>query len=51
MPEVTLSSKQRREVLVLMCTALAVVVAATISLNIALPSFASDTGATQTQLT
>lgn len=51
MPEVTLSSRQRREVLVLMCTALAVVVAATISLNIALPSFASDTGATQTQLT
>lgn len=34
-----------------MCTALAVVVAATISLNIALPSFARDTGASQTQLT
>lgn len=40
----TLSSRQRREVLVLMCLALAVVIAATIYLNIAQPSFASDAG-------
>src|SRR3712207_5514001 len=34
-----------------MCLALGVVTAAFISLNVALPSFAQDTGATQTQLT
>src|SRR3712207_9519654 len=46
-----LSSRRRTEVLALMCAALAVVIAAFISLNVALPSFARDTGATQTQLT
>ncbi|HEX8102630.1 MAG TPA: DHA2 family efflux MFS transporter permease subunit [Solirubrobacteraceae bacterium] len=46
-----LSSRRRTEVLALMCAALAVVTAAFISLNVALPSFARDTGATQTQLT
>lgn len=46
-----LSSRRRTEVLALMCAALAVVTAAFISLNVALPSFAQDTGATQTQLT
>src|SRR3712207_8335836 len=46
-----LSSRRRTEVLALMCAALAVVTAAFLSLNVALPSFAQDTGATQTQLT
>src|SRR3712207_7485051 len=46
-----LSSRRQTEVLALMCAALAVVTAAFISLNVALPSFARDTGATQTQLT
>src|SRR3712207_9530171 len=46
-----LSSRRQTEVLALMCAALAVVTAAFISLNVALPSFAQDTGATQTQLT
>lgn len=46
-----LTSARRTEILWLMCTALAVVIAATISLNVALPSFARDTGATQTELT
>lgn len=47
----SLSSARQTEVLWLMCAALAVVIAATISLNVALPSLARDIGATQTQLT
>lgn len=46
-----LSSSGRTEILVWMCAAVGVVVSATISLNVALPSFARDTNATQTQLT
>lgn len=46
-----LSSRRRNEVLIWMCAAVGVVVSATISLNVALPSFARDTHATQTQLT
>src|SRR3954468_9112178 len=40
----------RRRVLVMMCFALATVVSAVSSLNVALPDLARDTGATPTQL-
>jgi EmrB/QacA subfamily drug resistance transporter len=43
--------KRRGAVLRVMCLALMMVVAAVASLNMALPGIASDTGATQTQLT
>src|SRR3712207_7733903 len=46
-----LSSRRQTELLARMYAALAVVTAAFISLNVALPSLARDTGATQTQLT
>jgi len=41
---------QRRRILVMMCFALATVVSAVSSLNVALPDLARDTGATPTQL-
>ncbi|MBB4664219.1 MFS transporter [Conexibacter arvalis] len=41
---------QRRSILVMMCFALATVVSAVSSLNVALPDMARDTGATPTQL-
>ena len=41
---------QRRQILVVMCVALATVVSAVSSLNVALPDLARDTGATPTQL-
>jgi EmrB/QacA subfamily drug resistance transporter len=44
------SSKQRTLVLAAMCVALATVVSAVTSLNVALPDIARDLGATQTQL-
>jgi EmrB/QacA subfamily drug resistance transporter len=43
-------SSQRRHVLVMMCIALATVVSAVSSLNVALPDLARETGATPTQL-
>jgi EmrB/QacA subfamily drug resistance transporter len=43
-------SAERRHVLVMMCVALATVVSAVSSLNVALPDLARDTGATPTQL-
>jgi EmrB/QacA subfamily drug resistance transporter len=43
-------STDRRHVLVMMCFALATVVSAVASLNVALPDLARDTGATPTQL-
>ena len=43
-------STERRHVLVMMCFALATVVSAVSSLNVALPDLARDTGATPTQL-
>ena len=46
----TLTPAERRRVLVSMCLALALVVSAVASLNIALPDVAADTGATQTEL-
>lgn len=41
---------ERRRILVVMCFALATVVSAVASLNVALPDLARDTGATQTEL-
>jgi EmrB/QacA subfamily drug resistance transporter len=41
---------QRRRILIVMCIALATVVSAVSSLNVALPDLARDTGATPTQL-
>ena len=41
---------QRRRILIVMCLALATVVSAVSSLNVALPDMARDTGATPTQL-
>lgn len=41
---------RRRQVLVVMCLALATVVSAVASLNVALPDLARDTGASQTEL-
>src|SRR3954451_23112053 len=41
---------ERRRILVVMCIALATVVSAVSSLNVALPDLARDTGATPTQL-
>jgi EmrB/QacA subfamily drug resistance transporter len=41
---------QRRRILIVMCVALATVVSAVSSLNVALPDLARDTGATTTQL-
>jgi EmrB/QacA subfamily drug resistance transporter len=41
---------ERRQILVVMCVALATVVSAVSSLNVALPDLARDTGATPTQL-
>src|SRR5919198_619729 len=43
-------STERRQVLVMMCFALATVVSAVSSLNVALPDLARETGATPTQL-
>src|SRR5215218_3876732 len=43
-------STERRHVLVMMCFALATVVSAVSSLNVAIPDLARDTGATPTQL-
>src|SRR3954452_1984536 len=43
-------ARQRAAVLRVMCLALAMVVAAVASLNVALPEIARDTGASQTQL-
>src|SRR3954452_6977143 len=43
-------ARQRAAVLRVMCLALAMVVAAVASLNVALPAIADDTGASQTQL-
>jgi EmrB/QacA subfamily drug resistance transporter len=45
-----ISPRQRRLVLAAMCVALATVVSAVSSLNVALPDLARDLGATQTQL-
>src|SRR5215218_5118708 len=44
------TTHQHRSVLVVTCLALATVVSAVASLNVALPSIAGDTGAGQTQL-
>ena len=41
---------ERRRILVMMCFALATVVSAVSSLNVAIPDLARDTGATPTQL-
>src|SRR5215211_4710230 len=46
----TSMTADRRRVLVMMCFALATVVSAVSSLNVALPDLARDTGATPTQL-
>src|SRR3954453_6763718 len=46
----TLSPKQRRSVLQVMCLALMMVVASVASLNVALPGIAEATGASQTEL-
>jgi EmrB/QacA subfamily drug resistance transporter len=46
----SLTASQRRRVLVVLCVALALVVSAVASLNIALPEIATDLGATQTEL-
>jgi EmrB/QacA subfamily drug resistance transporter len=45
-----LAASERKRVLVSMCFALALVVSAVASLNIALPDVAADTGASQTEL-
>jgi EmrB/QacA subfamily drug resistance transporter len=45
-----LTARRRRAVLAVMCLGLMMVVAAVASLNVALPSLARDTGATQTEL-
>src|SRR5262245_7176849 len=47
----TMSTRQTRAVLAVMAVALMAVVSAVSGLNVALPSLARDTGATQTQLT
>jgi len=49
-PVPILDHRQRRNILIVVCTALALVVAAVASLNVALPELARDTDATQTQL-
>src|SRR5919202_5006599 len=46
----TMGRRQRRRVLAAMCLALATVVSAVSSLNVALPDLARDLHATQTQL-
>jgi MFS family permease len=42
--------RERRKILVMMCFALATVVSAVSSLNVALPALAGDTGASPTEL-
>lgn len=48
--QTVVSSRERNQVLVAMCVALATVVSAVSSLNVALPDIARDFGASQTQL-
>jgi EmrB/QacA subfamily drug resistance transporter len=48
--EAELTERQRKRVLLAMCVALALVVSAVASLNIALPDVAAGTGASQTEL-
>src|SRR3954468_6474240 len=50
MTQEPLMTTDRRRVLLMMCVALATVVRAVSSLNIAIPDLARDTGATPTQL-
>src|SRR5215210_6855285 len=45
-----LDARQRRQVLIVLCASLALVVSGVASLNIALPEIARDLGASQTQL-
>ena len=50
-PSSTMSTRRTRAVLAVMAVALMAVVSAVSGLNVALPSLARDTGASQTQLT